>query len=534
MSYNKTNWQNLPNTSTPVNDANLNKMENGIADANGAISVNTYSNTSTYAIGDYCMYNNKLYRCKTTISTAENFNNTKWQEIKIMEEIANTGVTVSSTEPTGNNKNKVWFKKGKNLFNENSVTKGYAINSDGNGDSSSVTNTSGFIKVRAGKYTLSYDYSSLANQTSRGYCYFDNNLNYIAGNVYNPSNRTTTFTIANDGYIRFSFDKNCTNIQLEQGQTATNYEAPIEQKIYTKNNNGFYEEFNQDEVTISSVEPSGKNNKVWFKKGKNLFDAYEYAYYTRSVNETFQIKNANSIAVSGNNQTWSRVQITISNLKPNTQYTISSTVKNTSQHNAAIIVTIGGGESQNTSAVDGATLNVGFTTDATGGIEVSLFSNWSSSSLSETITYNNLQIEQGSSRTSFEPYVEPTIYTKNSSNIYEEFREKNEEINTSKETLIGKWLEGKNLYRRVVGLGVMPNATAKNVAHGLKNVNIIRCYGTAYNSSAVLPLPYVGYGGTTSSQISIDVVGTDIRVYTSSDRTSFNGYAILEYTKTTN
>lgn len=33
MAYNKTNWENLPSTSTPVNATNLNKIENGIKDS---------------------------------------------------------------------------------------------------------------------------------------------------------------------------------------------------------------------------------------------------------------------------------------------------------------------------------------------------------------------------------------------------------------------------------------------------------------------------------------------------------------------
>lgn len=33
MSYTKTNWQDLPNTSTPINASNLNKIEDGIAGA---------------------------------------------------------------------------------------------------------------------------------------------------------------------------------------------------------------------------------------------------------------------------------------------------------------------------------------------------------------------------------------------------------------------------------------------------------------------------------------------------------------------
>lgn len=87
MSYSKTNWQNLPSTSTPILAEYLNNIENGIADVDGAIGVDAYDSTSTYAVGDYCIYNNTLYKCITAIATAENFDSTKWAQISIIEEI---------------------------------------------------------------------------------------------------------------------------------------------------------------------------------------------------------------------------------------------------------------------------------------------------------------------------------------------------------------------------------------------------------------------------------------------------------------
>jgi len=100
MSYEKTNWQDLPNTSTPINATRLNKMETGIADANGMIGVTTYSSNSTYAVGDYCVYNNKLYRCITAITTGEAFNSSKWTETTVMNEkesILNKTTSISSS-----------------------------------------------------------------------------------------------------------------------------------------------------------------------------------------------------------------------------------------------------------------------------------------------------------------------------------------------------------------------------------------------------------------------------------------------------
>ena len=39
MSYTRVNWQNYPNTSTPINATNLNKMDAGIADIDSRVTV---------------------------------------------------------------------------------------------------------------------------------------------------------------------------------------------------------------------------------------------------------------------------------------------------------------------------------------------------------------------------------------------------------------------------------------------------------------------------------------------------------------
>ena len=39
-----------------------------------------YNNTLTYKVGDYCMYENKLYKCITEITIPESFTSSKWEE----------------------------------------------------------------------------------------------------------------------------------------------------------------------------------------------------------------------------------------------------------------------------------------------------------------------------------------------------------------------------------------------------------------------------------------------------------------------
>lgn len=46
-----------------------------------------YNNTLTYKVGDYCMYENKLYKCITEITTAESFDSNKWEDTTVFDEI---------------------------------------------------------------------------------------------------------------------------------------------------------------------------------------------------------------------------------------------------------------------------------------------------------------------------------------------------------------------------------------------------------------------------------------------------------------
>ena len=72
------NWQ---NGVKPINETNMNKLvqEDMITDA--------YSSSSTYSVGDYCIYGNTLYKCTTAISTAEAWNSAHWTATTIATEL---------------------------------------------------------------------------------------------------------------------------------------------------------------------------------------------------------------------------------------------------------------------------------------------------------------------------------------------------------------------------------------------------------------------------------------------------------------
>lgn len=47
-----------------------------------------YDTTATYEVGDYCLYNNVIYRCTTAVGTPGAFNSAQWLAVSIANELA--------------------------------------------------------------------------------------------------------------------------------------------------------------------------------------------------------------------------------------------------------------------------------------------------------------------------------------------------------------------------------------------------------------------------------------------------------------
>lgn len=99
----------INDATSPIYDSLTDKLDSKVI-------AEEYDNTRTYAIGDYCTHTDvdgtKLYRCKIAISTAEDFNLLKWDEISVADILVRVPappttdgtytlqVTVSSGVPT--------------------------------------------------------------------------------------------------------------------------------------------------------------------------------------------------------------------------------------------------------------------------------------------------------------------------------------------------------------------------------------------------------------------------------------------------
>ena len=105
------------------------------------------------------------------------------------------------------------------------------------------------------------------------------------------------------------------------------------------------------------------------------------------------------------------------------------------------------------------------------------------------------------------------------------------------ERIIGYWIDGKPLYRKVINFGNLPNNNVKRVNHNISNMDRVTKLtgitqtGTETLSWGSLPLVYSGSEYVYNTTLFCNK--TEIVCKTAQDRSAFSAYVIIEYTKTT-
>lgn len=93
----------------------------------------------------------------------------------------------------------------------------------------------------------------------------------------------------------------------------------------------------------------------------------------------------------------------------------------------------------------------------------------------------------------------------------------------------------RQVFRKVINFGALPNTGTTSVAHGIapdSTFTFTRIYGTASDTTGLtyIPLPYASSTAANNIEIHIDV--TNVNIITGIDRTAFDTtYVILEYLK---
>lgn len=70
-----------------ITEAELTSALSGLREAFNANIAEGYSSSSVYSEGDYCLYNNVLYRCKTDILSPEAWDSTHWEAASLADDV---------------------------------------------------------------------------------------------------------------------------------------------------------------------------------------------------------------------------------------------------------------------------------------------------------------------------------------------------------------------------------------------------------------------------------------------------------------
>lgn len=425
-------------------------------------------------------------------------------------------VAVSSTEPTIGEE--VWMQKGKNLFCEVNPILGYYDNSGNWTDAAAIT-TYGPFYIKGTIYVSATVNGSAICRLSE----FKKDGTFIKRTLIMNSALTLD---SNTDYIVISNDTNenenkyFTNFMITSGNTAQAYEEYKDNKIYTKDSNGNYNLFMEEGVTVSATEPSANRGRIWIQSSKNIINPYNK--HSTSATYTF---TGDTYKQTGSGSVFLLCTVVVGET-----YTLSYKNNNGFASIRASDYNYGGSwlEYGRATTTNGT---VTFTAK-TDTVVIALVGGTANSS-----TVQKVQLELGSTATDYEASVENKLYTKNDNNVYDELlnvERANNQLNYSEtEKVIGTWISGVPIYRRVVNCGTLTNASTKYITHNIANVKyIVGIKGFAYNSAGdTLPLPHANT--TPTSSIYVYAGRERIEIGNGTDRSGFNAFVILDYIKTT-
>lgn len=218
---------------------------------------------------------NKLPQTIQELIRRYDLDNTKVYDFldDLVGHLKQTQTVVSATEPTGEDREKVWMQKGKNILNIGTITEytKEGVKTSVNTSKiylSGTKSTSNHIfqntgidkgnqylylgKLKSGTYTLSRQIIGTISGNIAFNIWKDSgtSISNLGAITELESDKSVTFTLIEEtklyfsGWINSGTVLDCTFcLQLEQGSETTEYEEYIKPKIYVINHNDVYEEF---------------------------------------------------------------------------------------------------------------------------------------------------------------------------------------------------------------------------------------------------------------------------------------------------
>ena len=104
---------------------------------------------------------------------------------------------------------------------------------------------------------------------------------------------------------------------------------------------------------------------------------------------------------------------------------------------------------------------------------------------------------------------------------------------STSEHVVGKWIDGKPLYEKIIDCGVLPSSTGKTVSHGITGISaVVKFEMVAYGNGQAISIPY--FDGTNRC-IAYMTTGNTGQINIFTDTNAFSSYtksyAIIRYTK---
>ncbi len=106
-------------------------------------------------------------------------------------------------------------------------------------------------------------------------------------------------------------------------------------------------------------------------------------------------------------------------------------------------------------------------------------------------------------------------------------------IYSDEERQVGVWRDNKPLYQKTINFGALPNADQKAVNHNISDLDqLVSVNAVAIGATNNFSLSYIDTNSLANG-IGIYVSNTAITIRCGSNRSSYNAYVTLQYTKTT-
>ena len=274
---------------------------------------------------------------------------------------------------------------------------------------------------------------------------------------------------------------------------------------------------NKDGIIVSSTEPTTDRRKVWFQKGKNLFDGqYNTGYgYSQETGKRIVLaniySNKNLIAIPS-----------------------GATKVCLSKNGIGISVRIFFYDEDENFITSTAVFENPYVVNIA---ENARYCNFQTATSNADNDFTNIQFEFGTDvtiiPTEYENYVVPKVFIKNNEGLYEEFMKKEQEqinIITGVEYATNEYIDGNRVYRKRMFLGNGPDSSLSRVYPiGIQAYNIIKIDLTMKQNTTFIPVPVVNADAKAFVNYYMD--GTNLIIQAGRDRSSFLVRAEIYYIK---